>query len=1426
MTTKFTITDLSKKKQEQELVKVVKSLIPKPPKDWTDWKTPTKEELLELIAPLIPKIPKNLTKGEIKALIAEYIEKSKVEPPTIDFEMKETPEGTEIMIGGKKHLIPRAVYAPKMRNFIQLWDTPWTYVGGAGKVVKVNATETGLEYWVVDTATPTLQEVTDEGNTTTNDIEANSFIKTGGGSSQFLKADGSVDGTAYGTGNIDGTLIADRIVHSVDSNTIDTDSNHVWDRTNKREGIQVTTPQVPLHAASVTGTTLTDVTVGSATLVTETLPTAPTGSTTLIAEPAASSTGSVSFIDQGSGNYSGNWDTYDYRIYTCLDISWTYYQSQYYLDISNTIPSDSDTYNISVDWDDVSITWGTAAYYVEKQVSGGGYSFFGIYTSSSLVDSGSGTGGSTSAFPSFYLNTPGTPPNAYTDGSASGQDIGSGAFSEVTNTILMEVDSVATINGTDYVSGSPTSGSFDDTGMSTYNPEISWTDNWGATNSIARVSQDSGSTWIYQYTSSSSWPYRFTSTSNDSAAEARWWQTYSSGSITFNFSPYGTGTSPSSNTVYSAIWATYSAVIPDDSVKYVVKHTLTGGSSPYKIVAPQSSPTHGIQTTSPYFDLGYTTWWSGATVTPQSYWFTGTNQNRDYRIYSSGSGIFSVIPYTASTVSGSGSKSVSLSWTLPSGITTVKILRQVNWGGYTVSKTVTWTSATDDSTDTTWNGNTTITPTSILWGVARFDKALTSVTDSYQLGIVGIGSSGSLYSGISFGTATSSTWPPAFQSHLRSLNTNGYQYATTSRFHIEASQWGQVNAIIGAVNSFNESNSGSVTFQVKGQTNSNLMVTSSSADTVKFWQAFGSDPGAAVEIQPSTGSDLALMMTGHSSMTGSNVMWRLQTSAGAFAAEITLGGWWRWGLGAVSTPSITFRSDTNTGFYNVSADVLGITTGGTARGNFSSSGLSLANLTNGRIMIVGASGLVTDANTTTYPNLTELSYVKGVTSAIQTQFTGKQATLVSGTNIKTINGTTLLGSGNISISASPAGSTTEIQLNSSGAFGANSLFTFNGALWIGTAAARNTRLDIVDAAVSLVTGTGTISASQIVNDTTVTGVGTLFLSEVKVGDLITNTSGTLNSMVVSIASNTSLTCVGGGIHFIGGGSSYRIVKRIASVEDSSWFTSLAEASPKSYNTQSGALDFSGHIFGGGLTFFGNKNTPSQGILIKQSAVDGRMQMSHSQSVSYLQFQGGNAAIDINGAVLSNTSWAMPLYLGFSSFGGGQTGLYFSRSGTGANQTIYQWTTRYAENNDHPLYQLSGNGIDIGRRDGSFWGEGIDAITLSMDKTTGKWSIGTFGATTPTGATTRLDFATVGETFGLKTGTNATIGAATLSGGTITINTTAITANTMIILSPGRTSTANLGIYYESARTAGTSFTITSTNASDDSTFDWHFVEKL
>jgi hypothetical protein len=54
-----------------------------------------------------------------------------------------------------------------------------------------------LSFLGISSETQTLQNVTDLGNVTTNNIEANSFIKTGGTSNEFLKANGDIDTNQY-----------------------------------------------------------------------------------------------------------------------------------------------------------------------------------------------------------------------------------------------------------------------------------------------------------------------------------------------------------------------------------------------------------------------------------------------------------------------------------------------------------------------------------------------------------------------------------------------------------------------------------------------------------------------------------------------------------------------------------------------------------------------------------------------------------------------------------------------------------------------------------------------------------------------------------------------------------------------------------------------------------------------------------------------------------------------------------------------------------------------------------------------------------------------------------------------------------------------------------------------------------------------------
>lgn len=78
-----------------------------------------------------------------------------------------------------------------------------------------------------------------------------------------------------------------------------------------------------------------------------------------------------------------------------------------------------------------------------------------------------------------------------------------------------------------------------------------------------------------------------------------------------------------------------------------------------------------------------------------------------------------------------------------------------------------------------------------------------------------------------------------------------------------------------------------------------------------------------------------------------------------------------------------------------------------------------------------------------------VSRITDLATRIATEVKSKQATLVSGTNIKTINGSSILGSGNLAVaggSATPGGSDTQVQFNNAGAFDGANVEIENGNL--------------------------------------------------------------------------------------------------------------------------------------------------------------------------------------------------------------------------------------------------------------------------------------------------------------------------------------------------------------------------------------------
>lgn len=88
----------------------------------------------------------------------------------------------------------------------------------------------------------------------------------------------------------------------------------------------------------------------------------------------------------------------------------------------------------------------------------------------------------------------------------------------------------------------------------------------------------------------------------------------------------------------------------------------------------------------------------------------------------------------------------------------------------------------------------------------------------------------------------------------------------------------------------------------------------------------------------------------------------------------------------------------------------------------------------------------------------------------------------------------------------------------------------------------------------------------------------------------------------------------------------------------------------------------------------------------------------------------------------------------------------------------------------------------------------------------------------------LKIATLGAGVYVPEGSNATMGTATLSGGSVVVNTTKVTANSRIFVFINGGTVTNVGVHYISAITPGTSFTISSNNGLDASTVAWIIIQ--
>ena len=160
-------------------------------------------------------------------------------------------------------------------------------------------------------------------------------------------------------------------------------------------------------------------------------------------------------------------------------------------------------------------------------------------------------------------------------------------------------------------------------------------------------------------------------------------------------------------------------------------------------------------------------------------------------------------------------------------------------------------------------------------------------------------------------------------------------------------------------------------------------------------------------------------------------------------------------------------------------DIKGTAGGGGGSGTVTS--VSIATGTTGTN--VNATGTVTTAGTLTV-NVPVASAVNTgkLTNTDWSTFNGKQAALVSATNIKTINSNSILGAGDLVVSGVPAGATGNVQFNNAGAFGGEANLFWddtNNRLGVNTTTP-GTTLDLHSAADNIAsfnrTGTGSAFA--------------------------------------------------------------------------------------------------------------------------------------------------------------------------------------------------------------------------------------------------------------------------------------------------------------------------------------------------------------
>lgn len=459
--------------------------------------------------------------------------------------------------------------------------------------------------------------------------------------------------------------------------------------------------------------------------------------------------------------------------------------------------------------------------------------------------------------------------------------------------------------------------------------------------------------------------------------------------LTRHYSAFSDGLDPRGNRLFSP--TSYDVPFGDDSSgnPYVILQTAYSSSAAnIRILNTDLTTYYDVNSgTGFYEDTTETGWISGSTVTPNTYGILsdGTTLNRDYDFYNYNGTIYSTSSGIYSTVDPNDGLYYYNRIVFGSISTSAKILRQINSGGYNDSE-VSATSPIYDDGVTPFAGNTTVTP-NVTYPMALLGEMHgSSISDRAALTLRSLDGT---YTRMDFqdNTSTRLGYIEQNASHL------AIQSATTMILDTGDSL------------SFTAVNNATLTTPTI-----NMNATSSGVLNANGVNRFGWSAGGAAMYAPS-GGNLGLVYNGTYFLTvdsagvtinggfnianGLNVV--LGTSTGTQFGTSTSQKIGFYGKTAIIQPTAT--TDLGVALSN-----LGLRAVGTAYPITTSGTKNFGDLTASTIMATDGSKNVVSLALATYPSLTELSYVKGVTSAIQTQLNAKGSGTV--TSVSGSGGTT------------------------------------------------------------------------------------------------------------------------------------------------------------------------------------------------------------------------------------------------------------------------------------------------------------------------------------------------------------------------------------------------------------------------------------